>query len=236
MKRFAITLAAFTAVVVACSSSSDDSGGAPTDTPDSGASSSGSSGTSSGSSGTSSGSSGTPMDASAEDAADAANVDAGPFTLTSTDMTNGGSFKDMNTCTVMNVSPAFAWTGAPAGAKSFAIVLHDNDVNPPTGLNHCVIYDISATTTSLPANVDKAYAPATPAGSHTTHPFQTTSGAFGYSGPCPPAEHTYEFQLYALDVATLTDLGQTSDADDGVTAIKAHMLAVTKLTAKYKKP
>ena len=226
----AVLALGITSLIVACSSSDDTSSPTP-DAPDSG--SSGSSSGTSGSSG-SSGTSGGPTDA-ATDSADAADANVA-FKITSTAFTDGGSIPDANTCTGVNTSPPFAWEGAPPGTKSFALVLHDNDVSPPTGYNHSVIYDIASTTTSLPPNVEKAYQPAAPAGSRATHPFTANSGVYGYSGPCPPALHTYEFQLYALDVATLTDLGPASNANDGVTAVKAHVIAMTKLTGKYKKP
>jgi Raf kinase inhibitor-like YbhB/YbcL family protein len=152
-----------------------------------------------------------------------------PFTLTSTALAEGATFPVDNTCTGMDVSPPLAWGPGPAGTKSYAVVLNDTTIK----FLHAVIYDIPASVTSLPANVEAAYAPKTPAGAHQTKSYL---GTFGYSGPCPGTLHVYEFVLYALDVETLPGMTQSSSLADANTAIKAHMLASTRLTGKYKKP
>jgi hypothetical protein len=84
--------------------------------------------------------------------------------------------------------------------------------------------------------VEQKYAPAVPAGSHTTKP--GFGGGFGYAGPCPPAptEHTYEFTLYALDVAALPGADQNTGTIEGNALIQTHMLATAKLSGTYKKP
>ena len=214
-------------LVVACSSS--DSASIP-DGGDSGnaSGSSGSSGSSgaSGSSGTS-GSSGDP-DASTPDGS-SPDASAG-FNLTSSAFAQGGKIPAANTCTGTNVSPAFAWTAGPAATKSYAMVLEDKS----NMLIHSVIYDIPAAVLALPADVEKKYAPAAPAGSHTTKP--GFGGGFGYAGPCPPEQHTYEFTLYALDVATLPTADMTTGTIAGNALIQAHMLATAKLSGTYQKP
>ena len=150
------------------------------------------------------------------------------FALTSTTIAEGASFPPENTCSGANTSPPLAWTAGPAGTKSYAIVLNDTTIN----FLHFIVYDIPANVTALPAALEAAYAPAAPAGAHETKSYKNT---FGYGGPCPPAEHVYEFVLYALDVATLPGVTQNVSLADAQTAIKAHSLASTKLTAKYKK-
>src|SRR5690606_23506020 len=53
-------------------------------------------------------------------------------------------------CAGENVSPALAWSAPPAGAKSFALMVHDPDA--PTGGAgwwHWVVYDLPAGTTAL---------------------------------------------------------------------------------------
>ena len=220
-----IAVSSLAVLVVACSSS--DSAEVP-DATDSGGGSSGSSGTSgsSGSSGTS-GSSGDPDAATP----DAANPDASvPFKLTSSAFAQGTKIPADNTCTGTNVSPAFTWTAGPAATKSYAMVLRDNT----NMLIHSVIYDIPATVLALPANVEKKYAPAAPAGSHTTKP--GFGAGFGYAGPCPPEEHTYEFTLYALDVATLPGADMNTGTIAGNALIQTHMIASAKLSGTYKKP
>ena len=151
------------------------------------------------------------------------------FTLTSSVIVEGGTFPAANTCNGANTSPPLAWTGAPAATKSFAVILHDVTID----FLHASVYDIPKGVTSLPANIQAAYAPSAPAGAHETKNF---NGVFGYAGPCPPSEHVYEFVLYALDVTSLPGTTMNTTLADAQTTIKAHAIASTKLTAKYKQP
>jgi Raf kinase inhibitor-like YbhB/YbcL family protein len=152
-----------------------------------------------------------------------------PFTLTSTALAEGATFPVDNTCTGTNVSLPLAWGAGPAGTMSYAIVLNDTTIS----FLHAIVYDIPASVTALPADVQQVYAPTTPAGAHQTKNYK---GAFGYAGPCPGTEHVYEFVLYALDVAALPGVTQNVTLAVAEAAIKAHSLGSTKLTGKYKKP
>ena len=214
MARNARTLAAMIgiAVIAACSSSS--------------------SGTSSTSGGTAEGGTTDPDAATASDPDAGTNEDsatAAPFTLTSTSLAEGATFPVDHTRTGTNLSLPLAWGAGPAGTLSYAIVLNDTTIS----FLHAIIYDIPASATSLPANVEQVYAPKAPAGAHQTKNYK---GAFGYAGPCPSTLHVYEFVLYALDVDALPGVTQNVSLADAETAIKAHSLGTTKLTGKYKKP
>ena len=55
----------------------------------------------------------------------------------------------------------------------------------------------------------------------------------GYAGPCPNAEHTYVWTIYAIDVDTLPDTSETTTKEEIATLAKAHDLASAKLSAKY---
>ena len=155
---------------------------------------------------------------------------AAPFVLTSTAFAEGGSIPAINTCTVTNESPPLTWTAGPAATKSYAVILLDTN----NQLIHSIIYDIPPAVTSLPAGVQKVYAPGTPAGAHQTKP--GFGAGFGYAGPCPPEEHIYSFTVYALDVATLPGADMTTTTLQGDPLIKAHSLGSAKLSGKYKKP
>ena len=52
-------------------------------------------------------------------------------------------------CVGDNTSPALAWTGAPEGTKSFALLLHDPEGRAPLGVEHMVIYGIPADVTGF---------------------------------------------------------------------------------------
>ena len=56
-----------------------------------------------------------------------------------------------------------------------------------------------------------------------------TPSTVGFNGPCG-GNNTYEMTLYALDVATLTELTSSSTGAAARTAIEAHDTASTKLT------
>ena len=61
-----------------------------------------------------------------------------------------GNFAKNPNCTGQNVSPALAWSNAPAETKSFAIIWDDQAGRAGLGVSHAVIYGIPASTTSFP--------------------------------------------------------------------------------------
>ena len=152
------------------------------------------------------------------------------FTLTSPMLAPGASFVAANTCDgALNMSPQLVWSGNAIGAASFAVVLTDKSNN----LVHWVIYDVPASATGLPENVEKVYAPSNVAGAHQTASYQAT--VRGYLGPCPPSgpAHTYEFAVYGLDVATLPGASMATTRADAVTLITQHDTAQATLTGMY---
>lgn len=105
-------------------------------------------------------------------------------------------------------SPELHWTGAPAGTKSFAVVLQDLS----GGSTHWVIWNIPASVTMLPANVDRTTAmPATPAGSQQCGKGTDAATKFGYIGPGAPC-NVYEFMVYALSTSPFTPTSMTDPA------------------------
>ena len=131
----------------------------------------------------------------------------GKFTLTSSDIPAGGKIAETAVfngfgCKGGNISPALAWSGAPAGTKSFALLVHDPDAPTGSGWWHWVLYNIPAVTSSLPAGAGDAQKSLLPAGAVQG---RTDFGNSGYGGPCPPPgkPHHYYFRLYALKVAKL---------------------------------
>ncbi len=103
-----------------------------------------------------------------------------------------------------NVSPAIAWSGAPASTKEFALLCDDPDAPTPEPWVHWVVYRIPPNVASLPENVpmeDKELK--NPKGA-----MQGTNSwrKLGWGGPMPPpghGTHHYHFKVYALD-ANLT--------------------------------
>jgi hypothetical protein len=95
-------------------------------------------------------------------------------------------------CGGQNRSPELAWSGAPAGTKSFVVTAIDTSVKP-NFWSHWVVVDLPPTTSRLPAAVAQL-----PKGA------RSVAGNFGdpgYAGPCPPkgsGVHNYEFTVWAL--------------------------------------
>jgi Raf kinase inhibitor-like YbhB/YbcL family protein len=103
-------------------------------------------------------------------------------------------------CTGENVSPELKWSGFPAGTKSFAITVHDEDVPTGSGFWHWVAYDIPVGVTSLAEGA--ASEAKLPAGAVEGN---TDLGKPGWFGPCPPAgrKHRYLYTVYALKTEKL---------------------------------
>ena len=149
------------------------------------------------------------------------------FALTSTGVTEGAAIPPQYACAGNNGSPDLTWTQGPAGTLGYAVVLTDKSNN----LLHWVIWDIAGATTSLPAGVEKTANPAIPAGSKQGKSYDKKT--FGYLGPCPPNTHTYEFAVFALDVAALPSVTTASTLAQVKAEILNHDLATTTLTGTY---
>ncbi len=168
----------------------------------------------------------------------ALSAQAAGFTLTSTDikqnalMSNKQVFKGFG-CTGDNISPALAWSGAPAGTKSFALLVHDPDA--PTGGAgwwHWVAYNIPADAKGIEGGAGTADGAKMPKG---TVQNKTDFGAPGYGGACPPeghGNHHYHFTLHALKVDKL-DVPADATASLVGYMVNANSLGKAKLTALY---
>lgn len=137
-----------------------------------------------------------------------------------------------HTCEGEDVSPALSFGGAPAGTRSFALVVDDPDAPDPKAPKmtwvHWVLYDIPASATGLPEAVSPK---ALPAG---TREGRNDWKRTGWGGPCPPiGTHRYFFKLYALD-AVLGDLREPTKAALEK-AMVGHVLQKAELVGTYRK-
>lgn len=158
------------------------------------------------------------------------------FELTSPDIAQGRRIKDAQVfdgfgCSGRNISPALAWKHAPAGTRSFALMVHDPDAPTGSGWWHWIVYNLPASTTSLPANAGSPGAGLLPVGAAQG---LTDYGSAGYGGPCPPPgkPHRYFFRLYALKVDKL-DLPQNASAALTGFNVKANALGQAEIMAVY---
>ena len=89
--------------------------------------------------------------------------------LTSPDIAPGAKIADEYVfsgfgCTGKNVSPALKWSGAPAGTKSFALMVYDPDAPTGSGFWHWVMFDIPPSVMELPQGAGDLKAGKAPAG------------------------------------------------------------------------
>ncbi|MBN2191721.1 MAG: YbhB/YbcL family Raf kinase inhibitor-like protein [Polyangiaceae bacterium] len=157
-----------------------------------------------------------------------ATSDRAALTVTSTAFGAKGAIPSRFTCDGENVSPPLAWTGAPHGTRSFAIVIDDLDApdpeHPKVVWVHWVVADIPATTSSIPEG--GALPRGAVAGMNDWKKPE-------YGGPCPPVgRHRYLHRVYALDAV----LGLSAPSKGELErAIKGHVLARGELVGTYEK-
>lgn len=133
-------------------------------------------------------------------------------------------------CSGTNISPALQWSNPPAGTKSFAVTMYDPDAPTGSGWWHWIMYNISASTTSLAAG----------AGNGRNGPSGSTEGitdfgSKGYGGPCPPVgnkPHHYHITVFALKVDKLDVPGNAMPAMVGFN-LNANKLATSRVTGLY---
>jgi gluconolactonase len=111
------------------------------------------------------------------------------FMLTSPDVTENGLLPMEYTCDGASSSLPLAWSGAPAGTKSYAIIMHH--VASPTDVHwYLVVYNLPPETTSLQKN-------GTGGG---TLGINSVNKHTAYTPPCSkgPGLKTYIYTVYAL--------------------------------------
>jgi len=134
------------------------------------------------------------------------NTIAQTFTLKSNDLggqaTNKQVLKGFG-CNGDNVSPQLSWSNVPAGTKSFAVTIFDEDAPTGSGWWHWLIFDIPSTVNELKTGAGNLDRNLSPAGAiQSTTDFKTQ----GYGGPCPPegsTPHKYTVTIYALKTEKL---------------------------------
>jgi Raf kinase inhibitor-like YbhB/YbcL family protein len=119
------------------------------------------------------------------------------FMITIPAFPDSGDIPARYTCSGEDISPAIRFSGSEPETKSLALILEDLDA--PGGLFiHWVIYNIPPASSDLPEAIQPA-AQVPGIGTQGKNSF----GSDGYGGPCPPpgSPHSYEFRIFALDLA-----------------------------------
>jgi hypothetical protein len=154
------------------------------------------------------------------------------LSLSSSSFAAGGGIPGEHTCEGRDASPALAWTGVPAGARSLALLVDDPDAPDPraprTIWTHWILYDLPPVDGGLAAGVKAASLPPG------TREGKNDWSQVGYRGPCPPiGRHRYFHRLFALDVV-LPDLGTPGRAEL-LAAMEGHVLERAELVGTYEK-
>jgi hypothetical protein len=152
------------------------------------------------------------------------------FEIRSPAFAPSGEIPGKHTCDSSDVSPPLEWSGAPAGTRSFALVVDDPDAPDPKAPQvvwvHWVLYNLPDSTTGLAEGVAARDLPGG------TRQGRNDWKAVGYRGPCPPVgRHRYFHKLYALDTV-LPDLGEPTKAKLEA-AMRGHVLAEAELIGTY---
>jgi Raf kinase inhibitor-like YbhB/YbcL family protein len=155
---------------------------------------------------------------------------AAALQLTSPDIRDGAQVpleQVYTRCGGQNVSPAIAWSGAPAGTKSFAVTAIDLDVHP-NEWSHWIIVGLPPGAASLGKGATL------PPGAQAP---MTDFGDAGYAGPCPPkgsGVHHYQFTVWALPTPTV-QFAPHATAADVATTLEKTALAKGSITATYQR-
>jgi Raf kinase inhibitor-like YbhB/YbcL family protein len=158
------------------------------------------------------------------------------FELTSPDFADNAILSEANAgtgtsprgpwaCGGQNISPALAWSHAPAETQSFAVIMDDPDAASGRGGNHWITYDIPPSAKTVARGDAGKF-------------FSGNSGnGTAYHGACaePGAKaHHFIFMIYALDIG-LGKLKPGLTKAEFVQEIKGHSLAEASLMGRYQR-
>jgi phosphatidylethanolamine-binding protein (PEBP) family uncharacterized protein len=157
-------------------------------------------------------------------------VSTANFQLTSPAFVDGGKFPIEYTCDGSSISPALAWSGAPAGTKSFAITFDTLPGPPRPGETdsgkHAMftLFNIPATATSIAAG-NKSVG---------TYGQNFQGKTLGYTPPCSqgPGDKIYTFTIYALSSTLDLQPSATTEAALEATVV-GKVLAQKSLSVTY---
>jgi Raf kinase inhibitor-like YbhB/YbcL family protein len=155
-------------------------------------------------------------------------LSAGTFTVSSTAFKAGETIPTKYTADGADISPPLNWSGAPAGTRSFVVIVEDTDA-PGGTFTHWVLFNVPEDAAGLPERVPKQ-----PVTSDMALQGTNDFGQLGYGGPSPPpgSPHHYRFTVYALD-NMLDRITVGATAGDVKAQMQGHILAQDTLTGLY---
>ncbi|MGP3983040.1 PQQ-dependent sugar dehydrogenase [Streptomyces sp. KR80] len=156
----------------------------------------------------------------------------GEFKLTSSAFADNATIPAKYTCAGdggagQDTSPPLQWGAGDTNAKGYAIVFAD--VNGNGNKLHWAIWDVPATTTSLPEGLGSGFNVPNQGGAK-QKAMGSGANSQKYFGPCPGGStHPYTFTLYALNTATVPGVTSRSTMAQIETAIKDASTSSVKL-------
>jgi phosphatidylethanolamine-binding protein (PEBP) family uncharacterized protein len=150
---------------------------------------------------------------------------AAAFALSSPAVANGGALPKEFTGDGESATLPLAWKNAPAGTKSYALIMHH--VDPEGKIKwYWILYDIPAATESLPKNVKDVGKLGN----------NSVNGKVGYAPPHSkgPGPKTYVYTLYALSAAPeLSVTAEQVNREKLLAAMKGLILGSAELQVVY---
>jgi Raf kinase inhibitor-like YbhB/YbcL family protein len=150
------------------------------------------------------------------------------FALRSPEVADGGTLPRDYTGDGTSSTLPLTWSGAPAGTKSFALIMH-HIPGPGTVKWYWVLYDIPANVTSLPKNVRDVGILGN----------NSVNGRTEYAPPHSkgPGPKWYIYTVYALSEEPRLDVPpEQVDRQALLDAMKDHILASAQLRVVYSRP
>jgi Raf kinase inhibitor-like YbhB/YbcL family protein len=147
------------------------------------------------------------------------------FSISSPTFANGQRIPTKYTADGEDISPPLDWSGAPAGTKSFLLVVEDPDA-PSGTFHHWGLYNLRS------GGVPEGFA-----SGDRQDDIETAINDFGeagYRGPAPPrghGTHHYHFRVAALD-STIDPPARAKVADVWRLA-KKHIIGEAELVGTY---
>jgi hypothetical protein len=142
---------------------------------------------------------------------------ADTIAVTSPAFEEGGTIPTRYTCDGADISPPLSWSGAPDGARAFALLVDDPDAR---GFVHWAVADLTSSELADGATE----------GIGGRNSFRRE----GYGGPCPPSgSHRYVFTVFALSEPLA--LASGFSVDELRSAMDGKVIASGSLTATYRR-
>jgi Raf kinase inhibitor-like YbhB/YbcL family protein len=153
------------------------------------------------------------------------------LSVTSESFTAQADIPAQYSCRGRGLSPAIAWRGEAAAARSYALLMFDIDVPSPrwpvATFSHWVIYNMPVTLQGIPAGDAGAEELLKQA-----EVGMNSLDKAGYAPLCPPSgKHRYVFRVYALDVPQIKPV--SNDRPGVLDAMKGHILAYGELVGRF---